>query len=219
MNISNISPPIQSDGTIHPTIAARYAIALDWLRADMTLQNVVDENCGDRKLDRQVIEQLFNLVPVTSMSAERLKEEDAQRMLDILVGCLEDGYFLKVVQCVSLEEIAANHPDGIMAKTKVVDVGGRYIAVTRNPSRIDWLDALVARNPAMTLRYLGGLNLEGLGDYAKDYFKPLAGHPALLDGLDSQRALKFYKTFGWQECIPRMRENEAAQALEIDLGL
>ena len=140
-------------------------------------------------------------------------------MLEILVECLKDGYFLREIQRVSLEEIASNHPNGISSKIKQVNVGDSYEPVARIPSQTDWLDLLIAKDKAMALRYLAGLKIGGMGHYVKDYFSVLSDHPTLFESLESQRALKLYKNFGWDGCKQQMRGNEAAQALEIDLGL
>ena len=219
MKLANITPPLQDDGTVHPRIADRYETALDWLQGRIGYQDVQERNQGDKRLDRAVIEHLFNLVPITSMDAEQLQDEDGQRMFELLLECLKDGYFLKEIQRVSLESIASNHPNGIMAKTRQVNIGDSYRTVDRLPSKIDWLDLLIAKDPAMALRYLGGLNLKGMGSYVQDYFMPIGEHPSLLQHLDSQRALKFFKIFGWDQCKQHMREQEIAQALEIDLAL
>lgn len=219
MKISDIHPPLQKTGVLHPSIALKYRPALDWLNGRTERNAIIEANAGDRRLDRAVIEHLFNLVPVTSMDAQRLEGDDAKRMLEILVDCLKDGYFLREIQRVSLEEIASNHPNGISNKVKQVNVGDSWEPVARIPSKTEWLDLLIAKDKAMALRYLSGLKIEGMGHYVNDYFSVLGDHPTLFEGLESQRALKLYKIFGWEGCKQQMQGYEAAQALELDLAL
>ena len=215
MKLSQLSPPLQDDGTVHPSIARDYQPSLDWLQGRMNLEQMIKHDFNPR----DIIERLFNLVPVPSMSAERLLEEDGQRMMEVLVEAMKDAFFLKYIQRVSVNDIASDHPDGIMSKIKKVNIGGVFRDVPRVPPSLDWLNALIAMDKQIALRYLGGLKIDGMGDYVRRYFQPLNDHPTLMEGIESQRALKFYKIFGWDRCKQSLDEHDVSQALEMDLGL
>jgi hypothetical protein len=220
MKINELSPPVQGDGTIHPTTETLYRPLIRLLQGDLMVAELVALVGNDKKRKRAAIEYLFNLVPIVSADPKQLQEEAESRFLDVLVELIEDKYFLMDVVRFSMERIASTHLQNPTRRVEHwLNIGSQYQRWHPENPRIEWLDALIAKSPRVGLNYIAGVKPEDHSDWVYGYFNQLQGKHSILALCDSQRALKLYKSLQWNECLDYVKGPERTKALEIDLGL
>jgi hypothetical protein len=165
-----------------------------------------------------VMVDLFNLVPIITASHAQVREAVEDRFLDVLIALIDDGYFVVDLGKVGLKNIKESVPFSKVAPGIWVSASGWPYDAAPKPAQIHWLNRLAEKSPEACLVFLT-LMWQTQWPGAKQYFNAFDYKHQILTVSCSQKALRLYKNFGWDECISHLKETDISSALELELGL
>lgn len=193
-------------------------ILTKFVEGQIDIRGLIQETGVAGVSNYSMMAKLFSMVHLSSASQAQMHEAGQDKMLNALISIINNGFFVIDLGKVAAKHIQESSPYPHQSPGIWRSASGWPYDMTQKPAQIHWLNRLAEKSNDACLRLLVWMRQTHWAG-ARTYFDAFEYKQQMLDISDSKKAFRLYKNFGWNECIPYLREADSAYALELDLGL